>query len=93
MLRAAAASVLYLALIALLSLGTATAVRDSAVAIGSAPVPWLARRLFPLLAATALVVIGMACTTCGDLIWLGCQPGRFRMICGGRWSRRSGCRV
>ena len=33
-LRAAAGSVLYLALIALLSLGTATAVRDSAVAIG-----------------------------------------------------------
>ena len=34
-LRAAAGSVLYLALIALLSLGVATAVRDSAVAIGS----------------------------------------------------------
>ena len=33
-LRAAAGSVLYLALIALLSLGTATAVRDSAIAIG-----------------------------------------------------------
>jgi len=33
-LRAAAGSVLYLALIALLSLGTATAVRDSGVAIG-----------------------------------------------------------
>ena len=33
-LRAAAGSVLYLALIALLSLGMATAVRDSAVAIG-----------------------------------------------------------
>ena len=33
-LRAAAGSVLYLALIALLSLGTATAVRDSALAIG-----------------------------------------------------------
>jgi len=33
-LRAAAGSVLYLALIALLALGTATAVRDSAVAIG-----------------------------------------------------------
>ncbi len=33
-LRAAAGSVLYLGLIALLSLGTATAVRDSAVAIG-----------------------------------------------------------
>jgi len=33
-LRAAAGSVLYLALIALLSLGAATAVRDSAVAIG-----------------------------------------------------------
>jgi len=33
-LRAAAGSVLYLALIALLSLGIATAVRDSAVAIG-----------------------------------------------------------
>jgi ABC-2 type transport system permease protein len=34
MLRAAAGTVLYLALIALLSLGVATAVRDSAVAIG-----------------------------------------------------------
>ena len=34
-LRAAAGSVLYLALIALLSLGLATAVRDSAVAIGA----------------------------------------------------------
>ena len=34
MLRAAAGSVLYLALIALLSLGVAAAVRDSAVAIG-----------------------------------------------------------
>ena len=34
MLRAAAGSVLYLALIALLSLGAATVVRDSAVAIG-----------------------------------------------------------
>ncbi|MGH7734927.1 MAG: ABC transporter permease, partial [Gemmatimonadales bacterium] len=34
MLRAAAGSVLYLALIALLSLGVATAVRDAAVAIG-----------------------------------------------------------
>ena len=34
-LRAAAGTVLYLALIALLSLGVATAVRDSAVAIGS----------------------------------------------------------
>jgi ABC-2 type transport system permease protein len=33
-LRAAAGSVLYLALIALLALGAATAVRDSAVAIG-----------------------------------------------------------
>ena len=33
-LRAACGSVLYLALIALLSLGVATAVRDSAVAIG-----------------------------------------------------------
>src|SRR5271155_3017356 len=33
-LRAAAGSVLYLALVALLSLGVATAVRDSAVAIG-----------------------------------------------------------
>jgi ABC-2 type transport system permease protein len=33
-LRAAAGSVLYLALIALLSLGTATIVRDSAVAVG-----------------------------------------------------------
>ncbi len=35
MLRAAAGSVLYLALIALLSLGTATIVRDSASAIGT----------------------------------------------------------
>jgi ABC-2 type transport system permease protein len=35
-LRAAAGSVLYLALIGLLSLGIATAVRDSAVAIGTA---------------------------------------------------------
>ena len=34
MLRAAAGSILYLALIGLLSLGVATAVRDSAVAIG-----------------------------------------------------------
>ena len=34
MLRAAAGSVIYLALIALLSLGTATIVRDSAVAVG-----------------------------------------------------------
>ena len=34
MLRATAGSVLYLALIGLLSLGAATAVRDSAVAIG-----------------------------------------------------------
>ncbi len=34
MLRAAAGSVLYLALIALLALGAATAVRDSATAIG-----------------------------------------------------------
>jgi ABC-2 type transport system permease protein len=34
-LRAAAGSVLYLALIALLSLGTATAIRDSATAIGT----------------------------------------------------------
>ena len=34
MLRAAAGSVLYLALIALLGLGVASAVRDSAVAIG-----------------------------------------------------------
>ena len=34
MLRAACGSVLYLALIALLALGVATAVRDSAVAIG-----------------------------------------------------------
>ncbi|HET6214841.1 MAG TPA: ABC transporter permease, partial [Micromonosporaceae bacterium] len=33
-LRAAAGSVLYLALIALLSLGAATAIRDSAAAIG-----------------------------------------------------------
>ena len=49
MLRAAAGSVLYLALIALLSLGVATAVRDSAVAIGvvlgaALPVPDLVER-------------------------------------------------
>ena len=47
-LRAAAGTVLYLALIALLSLGVATAVRDSAVAIGS--VLGLLY-LFPILAA------------------------------------------
>jgi ABC-2 type transport system permease protein len=49
-LRAAAGTVLYLALIALLSLGVATAVRDSAVAIGS--VLGLLY-LFPILAAVA----------------------------------------
>jgi ABC-2 type transport system permease protein len=47
-LRAAAGSVLYLALIALLSLGAATAVRDSAAAIGA--VLGLLY-LFPLVAA------------------------------------------
>jgi ABC-2 type transport system permease protein len=47
-LRAATGSVLYLALIALLSLGAATAVRDSAVAIGL--VPGLLY-LFPIVAA------------------------------------------
>jgi len=47
-LRAAAGSVLYLALIALLSLGAATAVRDSATAIGVV----LGRLyLFPIIAA------------------------------------------
>jgi ABC-2 type transport system permease protein len=49
-LRAAAGSVLYLALIALLSLGIATAVRDAAVAIGS--VLGLLY-LFPILAQVA----------------------------------------
>ena len=49
-LRAAAGTVLYLALIALLSLGVATVVRDSAVAIGS--VLGLLY-LFPILAAVA----------------------------------------
>ena len=49
-LRAAAGTLLYLALIALLSLGVATAVRDSAVAIGS--VLGLLY-LFPILAAVA----------------------------------------
>jgi ABC-2 type transport system permease protein len=49
-LRAAAGTVLYLALIALLSLGVATAVRDSAVAIGS--VLGLLY-LFPILAQVA----------------------------------------
>ena len=48
MLRAAAGTLLYLALIALLSLGVATTVRDSAVAIGS--VLGLLY-LFPILAA------------------------------------------
>jgi len=47
-LRAAAGSVLYLALIALLSLGVATAVRDSAAAIG---VVLGLLYLFPILAA------------------------------------------
>ena len=46
-LRAAAGSVLYLALIALLSLGIATAVRDSAVAIG---VVLAVLYLFPIIA-------------------------------------------
>lgn len=46
-LRAAAGSVLYLALIALLSLGLATAVRDSAVAIG---VVLAVLYLFPIIA-------------------------------------------
>jgi ABC-2 type transport system permease protein len=46
-LRAAAGSVLYLALIALLSLGVATAVRDSAVAIG---VVLALLYLFPIIA-------------------------------------------
>jgi ABC-2 type transport system permease protein len=49
-LRAAAGTVLYLALIALLSLGVATAVRDAAVAIGA--VLGLLY-LFPILAAVA----------------------------------------
>ena len=49
-LRAAAGSVLYLALIALLSLGIATAVRDSAVAIG---VVLGLLYLFPIIAALA----------------------------------------
>jgi ABC-2 type transport system permease protein len=49
-LRAAAGSVLYLALIALLSLGAATAVRDSAVAIG---VVLGLLYLFPIVAALA----------------------------------------
>ncbi len=48
MLRAAAGSVLYLALIALLSLGAATAVRDSAAAIG---VVLALLYLFPIIAA------------------------------------------
>ena len=48
MLRAAAGSVLYLALIALLSLGVATAVRDSAAAIG---VVLGLLYLFPIIAA------------------------------------------
>ena len=50
MLRAAAGSVLYLALIALLSLGIATAVRDPAVAIG---VVLGLLYLFPIIAALA----------------------------------------
>jgi ABC-2 type transport system permease protein len=49
-LRAACGSVLYLALIALLSLGVATAVRDSAVAIGTV---LALLYLFPLVAALA----------------------------------------
>ena len=48
MLRAAAGSVLYLALIALLGLGVATAVRDSAVAIGTV---LALLYLFPIVAA------------------------------------------
>ena len=47
-LRAACGSVLYLALIALLSLGIATAVRDSAVAIGTV---LALLYLFPIVAA------------------------------------------
>jgi ABC-2 type transport system permease protein len=47
-LRAAAGSVLYLALIALLSLGVATAVRDSATAIG---IVLGVLYLFPIIAA------------------------------------------
>jgi ABC-2 type transport system permease protein len=49
-LRAACGSVLYLALIALLSLGVATAVRDSAVAIGTV---LALLYLFPIAAAVA----------------------------------------
>jgi ABC-2 type transport system permease protein len=49
-LRAAAGSVLYLALIALLSLGVATAVRDPAVAIG---IVLGLLYLFPIVAAVA----------------------------------------
>jgi ABC-2 type transport system permease protein len=49
-LRAAAGSVLYLALIALLSLGVATAVRESAVAVG---IVLGLLYLFPILAALA----------------------------------------
>ena len=50
MLRATAGSVLYLALIALLALGIATAVRDSAVAIG---IVLGLLYLFPIVAAVA----------------------------------------
>ena len=49
MLRAASGSVLYLVLIALLSLGVATAVRDSAVAIGGRARPCC--YLFPIIAS------------------------------------------
>ena len=53
-LRAACGSVLYLALIALLSLGVATAVRDSAVAIGTglALLYLIPRRRSPLTTST-----------------------------------------
>jgi ABC-2 type transport system permease protein len=49
-LRAAAGSVLYLALVGLLSLGVATAVRDSATAIG---IVLGLLYLFPMIAAAA----------------------------------------
>ena len=56
-LRAAAGSVLYLALIALLSLGIATAVRDSAAAIG---VVLGLLYLFPIVAAVVTDPTGSA---------------------------------
>ena len=73
-LRAAAGSVLYLALIALLSLGAATAVRDSATAIG---VVLGMLYLFPIIAAAVadpqwqrhLQQIGPICLRCS------CQVG------------------